>query len=303
MSTRAFPSSPRLLDLDGDRVAVRTFGEGPDVFFVHGWPLHGATWRNVAPAIAEQFTCHVIDLPGCGETSLGSRAATLTSHADVVERLIDKLGIERVGLVGHDSGGAVARLVAASLGERVFGLVIGNTEIAAYRPPALERLLAMMKVPGSRQLFTLLLRSRFMQRSSLGFGTCFDDMSVIDGEFGDLFVKPLYQSSAVAQGQLALVRDFDWTPLDRMEETHRRIVAPALLLWGVRDPWFPLHRARKMVPQFGGGAEIRELPGKLFVHEELPHLWSKHAREFLAAGVDRKRTRRVENEREHLTVS
>ncbi|NUO48413.1 MAG: alpha/beta hydrolase [Polyangiaceae bacterium] len=304
MSNRAFPAAPRFVDLDGHRVAVRTFGQGPDVFFVHGWPLHGATWRNVAPALAEQFTCHLIDLPGCGATTLGSRPGTLTSHADVVERVIDKLGIGRLALVGHDSGGAVARLAAASLGDRVFGLVVGDTEIAGYRPPALERLLTMIKIPGSGLLFSQMLRFGFMQKSSLGFGTCFDDTSIVDGEFGDLFIKPLYQSKEAADGQLALVRDFDWAPLDNMEETHRRIVAPALLLWGVRDPWFPLRRAKKMVSQFAGGAELRELPGKLFVHEELPHLWAKHACEFLAASVDRQATApRGETEQKHLTVS
>jgi haloalkane dehalogenase len=132
-------------------------------------------------------------------------------------------------------------------------------------------------------------------------------MNVIDGEFGDLFVEPLALSKEVAAGQLALVADFDWSVIDRMEETHRKIVAPALLLWGERDPWFPLSRARKMVSQFPGGAEVRALPGRLFVHEELPHLWANQALEFLAQcvedGEEHVENQRVENERAHLTVS
>lgn len=307
MSTDGFLNAPTFLEIAGERVATYATGGGPDLVFVHGWPLHGATWRNIVPVLAQRFTCHVIDLPGTGRSELPRAGVSLRSHASVVRVVIDRLGIERVGFVAHDSGGAVARLAAADLGDRVWGMVLGNTEIAGYRPPMLERLLRIASLPGSRHLFALMMRSRLLRRSAYGFGGCFDDMNVIDGDFGDLFVEPLASSKQIALGQLALVADFDWSVIDRMEETHRNIVAPALLLWGERDPWFPLSRARKMVSQFPGGAELRTLPGKLFVHEELPHLWAKQALEFLAQCVDRSaqhvENQRVENERAHLTVS
>jgi pimeloyl-ACP methyl ester carboxylesterase len=51
------------IDVGHSRIAHRTLGCGPDVLFIHGWPLNGATWRNVVPRLADDFTCHVIDLP------------------------------------------------------------------------------------------------------------------------------------------------------------------------------------------------------------------------------------------------
>src|SRR5215470_18506564 len=49
-------------------IAQWKFGHGPDVVFVHGWPLHAATFRALAPLLAARFTCHLFDLPGSGQT-------------------------------------------------------------------------------------------------------------------------------------------------------------------------------------------------------------------------------------------
>jgi pimeloyl-ACP methyl ester carboxylesterase len=278
------------LDVGSARLAYRRTGAGPDVVLVHGWPLHGETFRAIVPRLASQFTCHVLDLPGTGRSEWSeSTPITLRAHAAAVVRAIELLELPRVGFVAHDSGGAVARRAAAELGARCFGLVLGNTEIPGYRPPALVALVRLAKLPGGWRLLPLLLRSRWLRHSGLGFGGCFHDRRMIDGEFASLFIEPLLASPRVAAGQLALARQFDWSVIDDMAATHARITAPVSLLWGVDDPWFPLARARGMVDQFPGGAELVELPdGKLFVHEERPAEWAEHARRFLERTALRK---------------
>jgi len=271
------------------RLAYRKTGAGPDVVLVHGWPLHGETFRAIVPRLQPHFTCHVIDLPGTGESEwTESTPITLRAHAAAVLRAIEALGLSRVAFVAHDSGGAIARLAAAELGARCFGLVLGNTEIPGYRPPALAAFVRLARLPGGTRLLPLVLRSRWLRRSALGFGGCFHDRRVIDGEFSTLFVEPLLASARAAAGQLALLRQFDWSVLDELAATHARITAPVSLLWGADDPWFPLARARGMVDQFPGGAELVELPrGKLFIHEERPDEWAEHARRFLERAAGR----------------
>ena len=261
------------------RLAHRSSGTGPDVVFVHGWPLHGATWRAIVPHLATSYTCHVIDLPGTGASSwTRGTPITFRAHAAAVRELVDELGLARVAFVGHDSGGAIARLAAAELGSRCTALVLGNTEIPGYHPPLLGLIVRLARLPGGGRVLPLILRSPWLRRSRLGFGGCFDDLTKIDGEFSRLFVDPIV---ADATGQLGLVRQFDWDTLDTMADTHARITAPVSLIWGKNDPWFPLVRARHMVGQFAGGAELVELPGKLFVHEERPAEWAAIAKRFL----------------------
>ena len=63
----------RHLDVGAGEVALRTVGTGPDVLFVHGWPVSGATFRLLLPHLVDHLTCHVIDLPSAGSSR---RAAT-----------------------------------------------------------------------------------------------------------------------------------------------------------------------------------------------------------------------------------
>jgi haloalkane dehalogenase len=271
------------IDVGSARLGYRRIGAGPDLVLVHGWPLHGETFRAIAPRLAPRFTCHILDLPGTGASEwTDATPITLPAHAAAVLRAIEALGLSRVGFVAHDSGGAISRLAAAELGARCFGLVLGNTEIPGYRPPLLAALARLAKLPGGARLLPLVLRSRWLRRSGLGFGGCFHDRRLIDGEFSRLFVEPLLSSPHAAAGQLALLRQLDLRVIDELAAAHARIAAPALLIWGADDPWFPLARARGMVEQLAGGAELVELPrGKLFVHEERPEEWADHARRFL----------------------
>src|SRR5262245_20660991 len=271
-------TDPRLEDL-----AYRRTGSGPDVMFVHGWPLHGETFRHIVPRLASQFTCHVIDLPGTGRSAwTPSTPINLHAHRDAVLRAVDALGLSLVAFVAHDSGGAIARLAAAELGARCSGLVLGNTELPNHRPAMLAVFVALVKLPIGRWLLSRVLRSRRLRRSRIGFAGCFHDRDLIDGEFRTLFVEPLLASPRALTGQLALLRHADWSVLGSLEAVHARISAPVQLIWGVDDPWFRLAHARRMVEQFPGGAELTELaPGKLFVHEERPDAWAAIARRFL----------------------
>lgn len=276
-------TTPRLLDVGSARIAHHQRGSGPDVLFIHGWPLHGATWRHVVPRLEDRFTCHVIDLPGTGASQWTSATPlTIGAHAAGVERAIELLGLDHVALVAHDSGAAIARLVAASLGRRCTGLVLGNTEIPGYHPPMLELLLLATKLSGGGKALPLILKTPWLRRSPIGLGGCFSDPTFADGEFGRLFVEPLVNDPHVAAGQLGLLGQFDWSVLDAMASTHARITAPTAMIWGAEDPWFPLAKARPMAAQFPGGCELHEIsPGKLFVHEERPNEWAAIAGRFL----------------------
>ncbi|MCW5807183.1 MAG: alpha/beta hydrolase [Deltaproteobacteria bacterium] len=265
------------------RLAHRVTGTGPDVLFLHGWPLHGATWRAIVPELAPAYTCHVVDLPGTGASAwTPGTPVTLRTHARAVLDLVAELRLDRVAFVGHDSGGAIARLAAAELGARCTGLVLGNTEIPGYWPPMLSLLVRLAKLRATRGVLPALMRSRRLRRSAFGFAGCFDDLSLIEGEFKQLFVDPIL---ADPRGQMALAEHWEWSVFDELEALHRRITAPTTLVWGTGDPWFPLRHARAMVEQLAGGAELVELPGKLFVHEERPREWAAIARRALDAAV------------------
>ena len=126
---RAAPE--RHIDVGNGAVAYRRVGEGPDVVFSHGWPVTSATFRCLLPYLADHVTCHLFDYPGAGDSRFDrSITASITHHAESIRRAVDTLGLERFGVVGHDSGGMIARVAFAG-DERVHGWGL----IATEQPP------------------------------------------------------------------------------------------------------------------------------------------------------------------------
>ncbi|MFO0613518.1 MAG: alpha/beta hydrolase [Polyangiaceae bacterium] len=278
----AYRAPDRTLDVEPHRIAYWREGRGPDLVFVHGWPLRAATFRHMVARLSDSFTCHLLDLPGTGRTVTPPGAkVSFVGHADVVRRAIDALGLSAYGLVAHDSGGFVARLVAAS-DPRAKALVLSNTEIPHHHPWQLGLYVGLLRAPFGASALRAVLRSRRLRRSSLAFGPCFTDPEYIEGEFFELFVRPLLDSADAANGQLRAMKSLSLGDLDGLDRVHARITAPVRLIWGARDTFFPLAKARSMLPEFAGPADLVEVPdGALFVHEDRADEVAAHARAFL----------------------
>jgi haloalkane dehalogenase len=273
----------KMLDLGHSTVPWQTVGTGPDVVFVHGWPLHSATWRHVVERLQDRFTCHLIDLPGAGG-SRSSKASPidLRGHAVTLRDVIDRMGLESYALVAHDSGALFARMVAAD-DPRVVGVLMGNTEIPGHAPTALK-LLGLLRLPFAQGVMRVAMGQRSFRRSQLGYGSCFHDTSHIEGEFVELFVDPLLASREAYDDEMRLIGSFDVRVVDELSAVHARMHCPVKLVWGAQDPWFPLEHARGMVDQFAGGAELVVVQdAKLLVHEEHPGRFADETAGFLGA--------------------
>lgn len=95
------------------KLAYRTAGAGQTpVVLLHGWCCRGSDWDAV---VADLATCRQVivpDLPGHGISEVGEGPWTVESSADAVAKLLRELEAERVVLVGHSLGAAVAIEVA-----------------------------------------------------------------------------------------------------------------------------------------------------------------------------------------------
>ena len=276
---------PRFVDVGTAEIAYRTFGDGPPVVFLHGWPLSGFTYRKLVPRLAERFTCVVVDLPGAGDTRWREdNDFMFEGQAANLARFLERLGLGLVDVVAHDTGGTIARALALRAGERVGKLALIGTEIPGHRPPWIPLFQRLAALPGTMASFRLLMRLEPFVRSSMGFGNCFLDRSLLGGEFADAFVRPLVESPARLDGQLRYLRGIDWALVDALAERHREIASPVLLIWGAEDRIFPVDRARSMVPQLRDCRGFHAIPGaRLFVHEERPAEVAAHLLAFLSS--------------------
>ena len=47
---------------------INSIGQGPDLVLVHGWSMHSGVWQPLVDLLAEHFSCHLVDLPGHGQS-------------------------------------------------------------------------------------------------------------------------------------------------------------------------------------------------------------------------------------------
>ncbi|WP_370891074.1 alpha/beta fold hydrolase [Janibacter sp. GXQ6167] len=104
--------------------------DGPPVVLLHGWPQDRTAWRPIAERLnAAGLRTLAPDLRGY---SPGARPPHWTDYeigelVDDVIALLDAAGIERVHLVGHDWGGALAWTFASRHPERIATLTVLST--------------------------------------------------------------------------------------------------------------------------------------------------------------------------------
>jgi len=277
-----FDAAPHRIDTGTARLPCRRYGNGPDLLLVHGFPLSGFTWRKLLPELATRFTCWVPDLPGLGESEWTDVTDfSFPGQGRTLKALVDRLGLARYSVIAQNTGGTFARYLALEDLGRVEKLVLVNTEMPGHRPPWIPFYQFLMRLPGTLSAFGVLLRSRLFLRSGMGFGGCFSDLDLIEGEFDEYVVQPLLRSRRRMEGISAYLRGAAWGPVDALATEHGRLAMPVQLVWGADDPTFPVALARQMATQFPN-ARIVEIPGaRLLVHEEKPADVARAALAFL----------------------
>lgn len=270
-ASELFRQAPaRHLDVGSGEVAYRTVGSGPDVLFVHGWPVSGATFRTLLPFLADHVTCHVIDLPGAGSSRYTpDDPLTIANHIHSVRRSLDILGLDDVAVVAHDSGGLIARHALAG-DPRLRALALLDTEMSTGVSLKFRSFLAGRHLPGFGTALGWLAGRPRARRSRLVLGDAFVDRSLLDGEFDEFFLRPLHRSGEHRAATMRLLKSFDYRLIHDLRALHARIDVSVALVWGEQDRFFPLAKAQEMVADFRH-AHLSVIPDAgLFAHEEQP---------------------------------
>lgn len=264
------------------RLGYRVTGSGPDLVFVHGWPLNRETWRGMAASLPD-FRCHLIDLPGCGQSITPADVpVSLAGHIDAVSAAIDALGLTAATVVGQDSGGLVARNVAARRPDVVNAIVVFGTEIPGKHPQLIDQLQVALKVPGAKATTRTMLGNAKACRSPQLLGGLFWDRDLIEGSFRAEVLTPMLEDKTVFDRQIEILYSYKHDIVDELASVHPKIACPTLLVWGEHDPFFPVDDARAMCGQFGGPTTFEVIQSaRLLVYEEHPERAAALTRSFL----------------------
>jgi len=109
---------------NGAAFHVARTGSGPPLLLLHGWPEFWLTWKPVMARLADRYTLIAPDLRGFGDSDKPHGPYGPDQHTDDMLALLDALGIDQAGVVGHDVGGAVMQPLARKAPERIAGLML-----------------------------------------------------------------------------------------------------------------------------------------------------------------------------------
>ena len=117
-------NSSRVESADGSSIFYDSRGEGDvTLVFVHCWTCNSEFWQPQIDYFARDYRVVWLDLAGHGKSSSQRQEYTMSAFGNDVAAVVDRVGADRVVLVGHSMGGPVVIEAAKLLGDRVIGIV------------------------------------------------------------------------------------------------------------------------------------------------------------------------------------
>src|SRR5579863_3655102 len=246
MDIATFHASRRFAEVASGRIAYVEQGEGPVALFVHGVPLNSYHWRHVIEQVRHRRRAIAIDLMGLGYTEIApAQDVSFKAQARMIAEVMDRLGIDRIDLVGNDSGGAIAQIFAVTYPERLRSLVLTNCDVHDGWPPPqvlpiIERARNGTLAPIFRPLaeYPDRARERHERGESVPLFRSYAEPGVLTDEVIRLYLEPLLSSPQRIAAFERYWLAFDNAQTVAIEPALRRLAVPTLIVWGLQDIFF-----------------------------------------------------------------
>jgi pimeloyl-ACP methyl ester carboxylesterase len=259
------------IELKQGTIHYRDQGEGPQIVFVHGLLVNTRIWEPVIERMSAQARCIAPDLP------LGSHPEAMNADADLsplgvaalIAEFIDKLDLNDVTLVGNDTGGAMCQLVCAHHPERIGRLVLINCDaFENFPPPAFKPLVKFLaRVPGAVSGLEFGARSRRVRQGSMKLAPL--TVEPVDDALLRAWIEPL-RDRGVRRDLVRFLRGISPRYTLDAAERLRSFDRPTLLIWGLRDKFFPLQEAERLQATIPGARLERVEDARTFVQLDAP---------------------------------
>jgi pimeloyl-ACP methyl ester carboxylesterase len=244
--------------VDGLTIHYEVNGDGFPLVLLHGIGSNSRSWRRQLATLSADFKVIAWDAPGYGRSSDAPAGLepTMGFYADRLLGLLESLGLARIFLLGHSTGGVVAQEFYRRNPEKIRAMVLSDTRYQSSPEGLQQRLEAIHKMTPSQ----LALARAPKLLSANASPDLVDEVVSIMSE-----VRPAgFEFAAIA--------------LDK-SNTHdvvKNLRVPTLLIWGSEDEITPVWRE----PLANTTLKIIRGAGHLCYIEQ-PDTFNEMVREFL----------------------
>ena len=217
--------------------------DAPTILLLHGFPTSSHMFRNLMRNLSDEFHMIAPDYPGYGNSSMplvGEFEYTFDSMSEVIDKFVEKLGIEKYSLYMMDYGAPIGYRLFSKHPQRVQAFIVQNGN--AY-DEGLEEFWNPIKTwwndktkENEKKLHYLVAADTTKWQYINGTRTpesISPDNWVVDQ-------AKLDREGNVAI-QLAMLYDYKTNPplYPKWQENFRKYQPPALIVWGKNDYIFP----------------------------------------------------------------
>ncbi|MCW3010647.1 MAG: alpha/beta hydrolase [Solirubrobacterales bacterium] len=225
--------------------------DGDPLVFVHGLSGSWQNWLENLPVLAEAgFRCIAPDLPGFGQSPMPAEKITITRYGELLDELLETLGIDAAVIVGNSMGGFIAAEVAIRFPQRVERLVLvsaAGLSIEDLRNDRGQAILERLDFVLSAYAGWFASKSAFVARRERLRRAAFSIVAAYPEKLPALLVEENLRGSG-KPGFVAAVEALTTYPI---QERLPEIACPTLIVWGTRDRLVPVkdaHEFARLIP-------------------------------------------------------
>ena len=273
---------------------MRSYGKGPTILMVHGFPRTSLMWRSLAPKLADKHTVICVDLRAYGRTGIPPSTHDHFPHSkramaqELVEVMVT-IGFPTFTLIGPDRGGRVSYRLALDHPKTVERLAVFDVIPILEAWSRSDARFAQTYWPW----ILLAQKESLPERHLLGAPEAAFDNPFGHGSFGPDILEEYvstYRDPARVHGiceeyRAAATIDVEHDRIDK--DAFKRIECPMLHLWAEHGPLDTLY-AKDGGPlgiwrQWAPHAQGQAMKGGHFFPEENPDDTAVLVKQFLSA--------------------
>jgi pimeloyl-ACP methyl ester carboxylesterase len=263
-------------------IAYAEEGKGQVALFVHGVLLNGHLWRHQLAALSDIRHCIAPDLLAHGDTEIAAEQdVSATANAKMLREFLDALHIDKVDLVGNDSGGGIAQIFAVHNPQRVRSLVLTNCDTHDNWPPkAFKPFLEMAAAGGLPSALSAMVSDKNIYRSPQALGPAYEHPEMVTDETIDVYLKPHLPTAQLTHDLERFLAAFDPSHTVAIEAQLKTLHAPTLIAWGTDDIYFDVKWADWLAAAIPGTRRnVRFEGARIFFPEERWQEFNRELRE------------------------
>jgi pimeloyl-ACP methyl ester carboxylesterase len=274
MNWKDFQAMQKVAEIGEHFVSYVDKGAGEPVILIHGIPTWCYLWLRLIFVLSEQNRVIAPDLIGFGYSDKSDNFdRSIARQTEMIDALMEKMGIEQANIVAHDIGGGVALRLATLYPHRVNKLCVMNS--VSYDSWAIEAMIQLGHPSAYYMASASTTVATLRQMLKQGFNETPDD-EVLDGIFAP------YSTEV---GKLSLIRNATALNTNLTTEiTHllHKIEARTLILWGMDDKFQLLKFGKRLSDDIPNAKLIQIKDAGHFVMLDQPEEVADHVSSFLA---------------------